>query len=93
MPQHGARVQSILIPMMIAGAVLHTGATVIMPRTPQQVADLAPTGPARKLHPSVRTLRRWKRHYEKYGETPLETEAADKASGRQRWKRSSIVTV
>ena len=66
---HGGRVQAILIPLMIAGCVLSSGVTVLIPRSARQV-----DGPLKDLHPGRQTLQRWKKHFEDYGETPHETQ-------------------
>ena len=66
----GARVQTLLIPLMIAGSVLSSGETVLLPRSPRQVAAMGPKGALKELHPSRRTLERWKKHFENYGEMP-----------------------
>ena len=54
----GARVQTLLIPLMIAGSVLSSGETVLLPRSPCQVAAIGPKGALKELHPSRRTLER-----------------------------------
>ena len=80
----GARVQTLLIPLMIAGSVLSSGETVVLAQTPGQVAAMAPKGALKELHPSRRTLQRWKKHFENYGEMPFETQRHEARRGRQR---------
>ena len=79
----GARVQTLLIPLMIAGSVLGSGETVVLAQTPGQGAAMAPKGALKKLHPSRRTLARWKKHFEKYGEMPFETQANQRHEARR----------
>jgi len=80
----GARVQTLLIPLMIAGSVLSSGKTVLVPRSARQVAAMVPHGPLKDLHPSRRTLNRWKKHFAEYGEMPFETLRYEARRGRRR---------
>jgi len=88
---HAPRTQKVFVALMIGFTWCAETLEVVPPQTPGQLANMC-RGPAKDATPSKETLRRWKKHFELYGELPHVTARYERLYGLRNRREARKVT-